>query len=127
MARRILVVDDDAQTVHDICRHLEAVGFEVVTASSGHIALSRIVLEAPRSPIHGVLLDSRVAGSPGTAVIREIKGWNPGIWIIVMACVKDSPEVFKAFMDGADDLIPKPVDPDLLSQRCLSKFLSRNG
>ncbi len=123
MQPRILVVDDDVQVVQAICGHLEEMGFDVLTAASGQLALTRIVLEAPRSPIHGVLLDSDLSARTRSAVIREIKGWDPNIRIIMMSGIQDSPDVFKALMDGADDLITKPIDPSMLREKCLSKFL----
>ena len=59
-----------------------------------------------------------------TPVVREIKGWDPSIRVIMMSDGVRSTRVFNALQDGVDNLLAKPIDPGTLRQTCLREFAS---
>ena len=85
MAKRILVVEDDWDIRLALRDRLQSMGFDVVTEDNGQSALSRITLEAPRSLIHGVLLDLHLPIVDGITVLRELRDRHPQIPVIVMS------------------------------------------
>ena len=115
MTARVLVVDDILSNVKLLEAKLTAEYFEVLTASSGEQALTRVAAELPDI----VLLDVMMPGMDGFEVCRRIKA-NPKV-----AHIPDrhghragSAERPGHGLDaGADDFLTKPVDDFALFAR----------
>ena len=103
---KILVVDDEPDTVLLAKRLLEMADFKVITAYDGEEALSKIYSEKPKI----VLLDIKLPKKDGYEVCKEIKSnekyWNT-IIIMFTAKIFDSDRV-KGLELGADYYITKP-------------------
>jgi len=70
MAKRILVIDDDAQILAVAAASLRMVGkWEVVTATSGPDGLSQALAARPDA----ILLDVMMPGMDGPATLRQLK------------------------------------------------------
>jgi len=110
LAKRILVVEDDMDIRIALGDRLKSMGFDVVTEDNGHSALSRIVLEVPRSLIHGVLLDLHIPVVDGITVLRQIRDRHPQIPIIVMSATNDPAQFIEARQLGASSYLRKPFD-----------------
>ncbi|MDH3462669.1 MAG: response regulator, partial [Acidimicrobiia bacterium] len=67
--RRILLVDDEPELRRMVRRYLQAEGFEVVEASDGRDALSRLGGSTPDL----VVLDVAMPGIDGFEVLQEIR------------------------------------------------------
>ncbi|WP_298818053.1 GAF domain-containing protein [Chloroflexus sp.] len=111
----ILVVEDDP----DIRRFFQAVlirdGFRVSVANSGEEALSFLQLITPDL----VLLDLALPGIDGAEVTRRIKAdvSKPFIPVIIVSAHADLDTSVSNLDAGADDVLLKPVDFNLLLAR----------
>jgi two-component system alkaline phosphatase synthesis response regulator PhoP len=106
LARKILVVDDEAVLVETIAYNLEQAGYRVVTASDGNSALEAARSECPDL----ILLDIMLPGIDGLEVCRQLRREsNTATTPIVMLTAK-SDEIDKVvgLEVGADDYVTKP-------------------
>jgi CheY-like chemotaxis protein len=62
MARRVLVVDDEAEVVDTLGEILSVLGYEVSSATTGEAAIASMGTARP----HVVLLDLMMPGSPAS-------------------------------------------------------------
>lgn len=114
--RKILAVDDDAQSLELIKKALQWEGYQIETASSGSTALQKISEWEP----HLVLLDVNMPGLNGLeilAFLRNSKEYVSTLFVSGRSCTED---VVRGLDSGADDYICKPYQPiELLSRiRC---------
>ncbi len=118
MTARVLVVDDILSNVKLLEAKLTAEYFEVLTASSGEQALTRVVAELPDI----VLLDVMMPGMDGFEVCRRIKA-NPKVAhipIVMVTALDQSSDRVNGLDAGADDFLTKPVDDFALFARVRS-------
>lgn len=113
--QKILIVDDNADNLEILKDKLESMNYEVLTASSGEEAISRV--ESGRPDL--ILLDIMMPGMDGYEVCRILKG-QPSTRFIPIAMVTakaGSDEIIKGLDSGADDYITKPIDiPELMAR-----------
>lgn len=120
---RILVVDDSASNRDLLARRLGREGHSVIVAGSGKEALK--ILETQEFDLaladilmpdmNGIELLSRLKADPR---LREIR-------VIMISGLKDQDAVIRCIEAGAEDYLPKPVDPILLRAR-ISACLERS-
>ncbi|MBU1086201.1 MAG: response regulator [Candidatus Omnitrophica bacterium] len=79
---RILVVDDESEMVLVLQRFFSRHGFEVITASRGQIALD--ILDQPSHKIDLMILDMRMPGKRGIAVLLEMKKKRLDVPVIIL-------------------------------------------
>jgi CheY-like chemotaxis protein len=121
--RRVLVVDDDVRNLFALTALLEHQAMDVVTAESGHDAIT--LIEA-RDDIDVALVDVMMPGMDGYETITAIRGMPgredmPLIAVTAKAMKGDRERCIEA---GASDYIAKPVDTaQLLSllQACVDR------
>jgi DNA-binding response OmpR family regulator len=114
---RILVVDDVAPNVRLLEAVLQAQGYDVVTATDGHMALSLVVSAEPDL----VLLDVMMPQPDGYAVCRRLRAQEETAMLpVIMLTASEGSEKTKAIAAGADDFIPKPFNRDELLTRIRS-------
>ena len=104
---KILVVDDDADTITTLSDLLVEHGYDVVAASDGKEALNMAEKERPDL----VLLDTRLPKLDGYEVclrIKQIKGLDTKI--VLFTAYGDAVHVAKAKKVGADDFLGKTDD-----------------
>jgi two-component system cell cycle response regulator len=104
---RVMVVDDDPDTVIILSRHLEREGFLPIAASSGAECLRL----ANQGPIDVILLDLMMPEMDGFEVCRELKR-NPGtaeIPIIMVTARDDLEARAEGMRLGVSDFLAKPV------------------
>jgi|SRR5690554_2569896 CheY-like chemotaxis protein len=106
-APRILVVDDDPDTLDIVQAYLESRGYEVATAADGTEALAR--LEEVRPAL--VLLDVMMPGIDGWEVARTIKNHPEfgNIRVVMLTARSDFTDKQRGLRAGADDYIVKPM------------------
>ena len=104
---RVLVVDDEAniRTMLRVC--LEGAGYEVALAPSGEagVALAR------RSPPDVALVDLRMPGIDGLAVLRALALDAPSTGVVLMTAHASIDSAVDAVRAGAVDYLPKPFTP----------------
>jgi len=107
-ARRVLVVEDDADLRGTIAQSLADEGYAVDVACNGHDALQALA----RSAAHLVLLDLMMPGMSGWE-FRERQRNHPAFAAIPVVVMTATPTLEAAAID-ADDLLAKPVMLDEL-------------
>ncbi|MHA1649242.1 MAG: response regulator [Candidatus Helarchaeota archaeon] len=103
---KILIVDDEHDTILLAKRILEPEGYQISVAYDGEEALEKIYREHP----HIVLLDIKLPGKDGYEVCQEIKS-NDELRdiIVIMFTVKAfDADRERGFQVGADYYITKP-------------------
>ena len=77
---RVLVVDDELDAMEIISGYLEAQGFNVSAASNGEDALALAGVFQPDI----LITDIRMPQMDGNSLVRELRGRNPALPVIVM-------------------------------------------
>lgn len=114
-APRIMVVDDDPDTISILARHLQREGFVAIEAISGAECL-RIVRE---HPVDIILLDLMMPDMDGFAVCRALKE-NPEaaeIPVIMITARDDLDARAEGMRLGVSDFLAKPVFRRQLANR----------
>ena len=107
-AIRVLVVDDE-QDIRDASeRILTRIGFQVLTAHRGDVALE--ILQKEGASI--VLLDLKMPGMDGIEVLERIREMDEEILVIVITGYATVETAIEAMKLGAYDFISKPFEPD---------------
>ncbi len=106
MARKILVVDDEAVLVETIAYNLEQAGYQVITAADGASALEAAQRESPDL----IILDIMLPEMDGLEVCRELRREsNTATTPILMLTAKgDEIDKVVGLEVGADDYVTKP-------------------
>ncbi len=106
MARKILVVDDEAVLVETIAYNLEQSGYQVVTANDGVSALEAVHLEIPDL----IVLDVMLPGLDGLEVCRQIRRDNETATVPIIMLTAKGEEIDRVvgLEIGADDYVTKP-------------------
>jgi diguanylate cyclase (GGDEF)-like protein len=109
---RILVVDDDRDSIELLAQWLSMEGYDVLKAATGIEAMKRIGAERPDL----ILLDLLIPPPDGLAVIRAVKKDRvmSTIPVIVMTVKRDVASKVEALRSGADEFIVKPFHFDEL-------------
>ena len=109
MAEKILVVDDDLDTLRLVGLMLERQGYRIMAASSGQQALSMIYSERPDL----VLLDLMMPDMDGIEVARRLRSSpeTEDILIIMFTAKSQIEDKLEGFDAGADDYLTKPTQP----------------
>src|SRR5581483_1151338 len=105
---RVLVVDDTPENILLIRAQLERAGYAVQTAASGQAALDAVASDPPDL----VLLDLMMPGIDGYEVCRRLKADDVTrtIPLVVLTALQAREDKLRAFAEGADDFLTKPVD-----------------
>jgi DNA-binding NarL/FixJ family response regulator len=122
MAKRLLLVDDEAKLLRAVAVTLREEGYEVTTARSGAEALVRINEGVPDL----IVSDIRMPGMDGFKLARALRS-NPRTALIpiIFLTAKDQREDRLAgIRTGVDAYLVKPFDPEELIA-VVSNILSR--
>jgi CheY-like chemotaxis protein len=115
MSKKILIVDDDVDSLKLIGLMLRRQGYEVVVANAGNQALSHAVDQQPDL----IILDVMMPDMNGYEVCRRLRG-NSGtenIPIIMFTAKTLIDDKVAGFEAGADDYLTKPTHPAELASR----------
>ena len=114
---RVLVVDDNKDTVDSLAMLLRLAGHEVATAASGPAALRAALSENPDV----VLLDLGLPGIDGYEVARRIREQTDKPLLIAMTGYGQAEDRERSKEAGFERHLVKPVDPAQL-QHLLIEF-----
>lgn len=106
-AARILIVDDEPDSLRFLTRALESAGYTALIARSGEDALDIVTKARPDL----VIMDAIMPGMGGFEATRRLKSAPPtnAIPVIFMTGLSGSDDVVEAFRAGAADYVSKPV------------------
>ena len=112
---KILIVDDDVDTVELLTKRFHAEGYHTSEAYDGEQALKQVEEYQPDV----ILLDIMMPKIDGYEVCKRLKGseGTKRIPIIMLTAKGKIPDKVKGLGIGADDYIAKPFDYRELSQR----------
>jgi CheY-like chemotaxis protein len=118
----ILVVDDEFINQKMACRFLEKLGYSADTSNTGEESL-----EAMNNKSYDlVLMDINMPGINGIETCKKWKEAGSSA-IIVAVSANDEEEDRKLYFDsGFDDVMPKPITKDGLSQ-LIEKHINRSA
>ena len=112
---RLLVADDNKVNRLLLTRNLVLLGHRVASAENGRIALDMLHAE----PYDLLLLDMEMPEMDGFQVLEQMVGEPKlrDIPVIVTSSLEGIDNVVRCIELGADDYLPKPVNPVLLKAR----------
>lgn len=105
--RRLLVVDDDPDSLSIIAEALRWEGYGVKTAISGQEALEAIQNWSPDL----ILLDVNMPGMNGLETLKDLRHKERYVSVMFISGNTATEAVIAGLDAGADDYIPKPFDP----------------
>ena len=115
-----MIVDDEEGIRESLSGIFEDEGHEVLTAGSGEEALRALKEQTPDV----ILLDVWLPGIDGLETLKEIKGLNPDLPVIMISGHGNIELALKATRAGAYDFLEKPLSLErvlLVAQRALEK------
>ncbi|PAU75146.1 winged helix-turn-helix domain-containing protein [Halomonas salipaludis] len=108
----VLIIEDDERLAELTRDYLEANGFQVTVEADGARGVERIVSLQPDL----VILDLMLPGEDGLSICRRARNDYAGPILMLTARTDDMDQVLGLEM-GADDYVPKPVQPRVLLAR----------
>jgi pilus assembly protein CpaE len=115
MADKILIVDDDLDSLKLIRLMLQRHGYEVIAANAGAQALAKALSERPNL----IILDVMMPDMDGYEVCRRLRAnaETKSIPIIMFTAKTLVDDKVAGFEAGADDYVTKPTHPTELATR----------
>jgi len=123
-SRTILVGEDELEVRGYFQMALKCLGYSVELAQDGDEVLS--CLRSSRGEIDAVLLDIMMPNRDGLDTLREIRGFNPDLPVIMVSGVASSINIVSAMKIGATDFLCKPVAHEDL-RKAVGRALERTG
>jgi len=122
--QKILIVDDEIDTLLPLKRSLEAMDYLVIEAGNGPEAIKRAHTERPEL----VILDVMMPGMDGIEVCKALKkdSRTVNIPVIMLTARDEVKDKVESLEIGADDYVTKPFNLNELKARIRS-VLRRSG
>jgi pilus assembly protein CpaE len=124
MAEKILIIDDDVDTLRLVGLMLQRQGYQIIAASNGSHGLAKAIEERPNL----ILLDVMMPDMDGYEVTRRLRK-NPAtlsIPILMFTAKTQLDDKVTGFEVGADDYLTKPTHPTEL-QAHVKALLARSS
>jgi two-component system phosphate regulon response regulator OmpR len=115
-AAKILLVDDDLRLRELLLRYLEGQGFEA--KGVGDASQMRQALD--RGHFDLIVLDLMLPGEDGLEICRRLRGQGDNTPVVMLTAKGDEIDRIVGLEIGADDYLPKPVNPRELLARIRS-------
>ena len=124
MAEKILIIDDDVDTLRLVGLMLQRQGYQISAAANGQQGLDKALEESPDL----ILLDVMMPDMDGYEVTRKLREdpQTADIPIIMFTAKTQLDDKVAGFDMGADDYLTKPTHPSEL-QAHIKALLSRSG
>ncbi len=124
MAEKILIIDDDIDTLKLVGLMLQKQGYQIVAATNGEQGLAHAGAENPDL----ILLDVMMPEMDGYEVARRLRAneMTAGIPILMFTAKSQLDDKVTGFEAGADDYLTKPTHPTELSAH-VKALLARSG
>lgn len=119
--RRVLVVEDDAETRAYVVAVLEEVGVETIAVSS--LAGARV--RERQEALDLVVVDRMLPDGSGLDWVRELRAGGSGVPALLLTALREVAHRVEGLEAGADDYLGKPFSPLELKARV--RALLRRG
>lgn len=96
MARRVLLVDDDAAVLRSLTQALSHLGAKPQGAASAEEALAKLV----ENPTDVILSDIRMPGLDGIELLKLVRERTPSLDVILMTAFDDMATVVRGMRDA---------------------------
>ncbi|MBX3479094.1 MAG: response regulator transcription factor [Caulobacter sp.] len=113
MSRRVLLVEDDADTADYVLKGLREEGFTVEHAADGRDGLYL----ATAQTFDAIVMDRMVPGMDGLAVVRALRAAEVATPVLFLSALAHLDERVKGLRAGGDDYLTKPFGFSELSAR----------
>jgi two-component system OmpR family response regulator len=113
MSRRVLVVEDDADTADYILKGLREEGFTAEHAADGRDGLYL----ASSSDFDAIVMDRMVPSMDGLSVVKALRAAGVETPILILSALSHLDERVKGLRAGGDDYLTKPFGFSELSAR----------
>jgi len=104
--KKILLVDDETEFVSTLAERLKLRGFNVETATDGEAAIQ--MTEESRPVL--IILDLKMPGLGGLEVLKQVKGGDSSIKVILLTGHGSTKEGIEGMNLGASDYLMKPIN-----------------
>jgi CheY-like chemotaxis protein len=111
--KRILIVEDHLDTQQGLQKLLKLSGFDVLTADNGRQGLMKATAHFPDLIVTDVMMPV-MDGIDLVKQLRSSAAFRKTPIVVISAYITKAAEAVRV---GAQEVLPKPVDPDLLIQR----------
>jgi two-component system alkaline phosphatase synthesis response regulator PhoP len=114
MNKRVLVIDEDLDTLRLIRIKLSKAGFEVFLARDGEEGLSVAMAQKP----HLVIMAMMLAKLDGPTLLGHLKvETEPTPLVLILSDKGQDEDIAAGLLAGADDYMSKPFSPQVLQER----------
>jgi DNA-binding response OmpR family regulator len=113
MSAKVLIVDDEKDFLDIMAERMEARGMDVSTATSAEEALQMVQTES----YDAVIMDFMMPEMDGFTALKLFKEARPDVPIILLTANVPEEKCIEAIDLGAMDIIEKPADLSLLTQK----------
>lgn len=107
MTKKVLIIDDEKNMRESLAEYLALDGYAAECASDGEAGLGFL----SREVFQAVLLDLRMPGMDGLAVLAKVRDLGAPTPVIMMSAHGDIADAVEAMKLGAADYLVKPFDP----------------
>jgi DNA-binding response OmpR family regulator len=101
---KLLLIEDDASMARVLAEALTEDGHEATIRYTGEDGLASLTHERPDA----VVLDIRLPGMSGVAVLRQIRATDPVLPVMLMTGLATPGEIAEARSLGVSEIIEKP-------------------
>jgi DNA-binding response OmpR family regulator len=122
MPAKVLIVDDERDFLDIMAERLGARNIEVSAATSAEDALERVLTES----YDAVIMDLMMPEMDGFKALKLFKMTRPDLPIILLTANVPEEKCIEAITLGAMDVIEKPADLNLLTQKIEEAKAQRN-
>lgn len=122
MSRRVLVVEDDADTAEYVLKGLREEGYTVEHVADGRDGLYL----ATSSNFDAIVMDRMVPGMDGLSAVKALRAAGVETPIIILSALGQMDERVKGLKSGGDDYLAKPFGYSELSAR-LANLMRRSS
>ena len=114
----VLIVEDDLDLCEALCDTLEIEGYQVVSASNGTEALSKLA----KNNFRLVVSDIQMPVMDGFKLLQNMQNKHPDIPVLLMTAYGSIPKAVEAMQSGAADYLIKPFEASTLVAK-VSEFV----
>jgi DNA-binding NtrC family response regulator len=120
----VLLVDDEIPFVETVTKRLSKKGITISKAFSGEEALMQLERNAA---LEIVILDVKMPGMDGLAILAEIKRHYPEVEVIILTGHGTFETAVKGMRLGAFDYLNKPCELEELTNRIQEAIQKKGG